>query len=151
MSRTQAPRGADDMLQAVLLDLDNTLILYDEPAFYERYFAALSRFFSDLFTPPELSIPGVERKLIEELKAKKVDRILLVNRPLQEYGSRGPGIDYAYKLMDFLAVNYILEQQIGGFPYADRKRGGAVLFMKKEPNPVESPTSRTEQPAGSIP
>jgi hypothetical protein len=87
----------------------------------------------NLFTPPELNVPGVERQLIEELKANKVDRILLINRPLQEYGSQGPGIDYAHKLMDFLAENYILEQQIGGFPYADSKRGGAVLFKRKGP------------------
>ncbi len=41
------------MLRAVLLDLDNTMILYDEPAFYERYFTIINRMFSDIFPPDE--------------------------------------------------------------------------------------------------
>ncbi len=41
------------MLKAILLDLDNTLILYDEPAFYTRYFKKLYLRFSDHFTPEE--------------------------------------------------------------------------------------------------
>ena len=41
------------MLKAVLFDLDNTLVLFDEPAFYERYFARICRSFSDIFPPEE--------------------------------------------------------------------------------------------------
>jgi len=41
------------MLKAVLLDLDNTLVLYDELVFYERYFNNISAFFTDLFPPDE--------------------------------------------------------------------------------------------------
>ena len=41
------------MLKAVLLDLDNTMVLYDEPAFYESYFISICRMFSDIFTPDE--------------------------------------------------------------------------------------------------
>ena len=37
------------MLRAVLLDLDNTLVLFDELAFYKRYFEAVCPFFADLF------------------------------------------------------------------------------------------------------
>ena len=40
------------MLKAVLLDLDNTMVLYDELLFYERYFKSISVFFTDVF-PPE--------------------------------------------------------------------------------------------------
>ena len=35
-------------MKAVLFDLDNTLILYDEAAFYERYFREASRVFNDV-------------------------------------------------------------------------------------------------------
>ncbi len=42
------------MLNAVLLDLDNTLILYDEPGFYIRYFEYLDAVFEDLMTAAEL-------------------------------------------------------------------------------------------------
>ena len=41
------------MLKAVLFDLDNTLVLFDEPAFYERYFTHICRNFSDIFPPEE--------------------------------------------------------------------------------------------------
>jgi putative hydrolase of the HAD superfamily len=42
------------MLKAVLLDLDNTLLIYDEPAYYRRYFRALAPHFEDLFAREEL-------------------------------------------------------------------------------------------------
>jgi FMN phosphatase YigB (HAD superfamily) len=41
------------MLKAVLFDLDNTLVLFDEPAFYKGYFARICRSFSDIFPPEE--------------------------------------------------------------------------------------------------
>lgn len=39
------------MPQAVLFDLDNTLILYNEPSFLNQYFAKLAAAFSDLVPP----------------------------------------------------------------------------------------------------
>jgi len=42
------------MLKAVLLDLDNTLILFDELKYYTAYFKKLNSFFDDEFTPDEL-------------------------------------------------------------------------------------------------
>jgi FMN phosphatase YigB (HAD superfamily) len=41
----------DTMLKAVLIDLDNTMILYDEPAFYERYFDVIIPRFEDIIPP----------------------------------------------------------------------------------------------------
>ena len=42
------------MLKAVLIDLDNTMVLYDEAAFYLRYFEKIAPRFADLWSPPEL-------------------------------------------------------------------------------------------------
>ena len=42
------------MLKAVLLDLDNTLILFDELEYYNAFFQKLNDFFSDEFTQDEL-------------------------------------------------------------------------------------------------
>ena len=39
------------MLKAVLLDLDNTLVLFDEPDYYRRFTGELADFFSDLIDP----------------------------------------------------------------------------------------------------
>jgi FMN phosphatase YigB (HAD superfamily) len=42
------------MVQALLLDLDNTLILYDEPAFYIHFFKAVQNWFDDLVPGDQL-------------------------------------------------------------------------------------------------
>ena len=42
------------MLKAVLIDLDNTMVLYDEAAFYLRYFEKIAPRFADLGSPAEL-------------------------------------------------------------------------------------------------
>jgi FMN phosphatase YigB (HAD superfamily) len=41
------------MLNAILFDLDNTLILYDEIEFYKAYFPRISRAFVDIWPPDE--------------------------------------------------------------------------------------------------
>ena len=41
------------MLEAVLLDLDNTMIFFDEDAFYKRYFAKIIPYFADLIPPDQ--------------------------------------------------------------------------------------------------
>lgn len=41
------------MLKAILFDLDNTLILFDEPAFYEGFFRRIIPLFSDVIPPDE--------------------------------------------------------------------------------------------------
>lgn len=43
------------MTNAVLFDLDNTLVLYDEPAFLHDYFTALAEVFADLVPPESLA------------------------------------------------------------------------------------------------
>jgi FMN phosphatase YigB (HAD superfamily) len=40
------------MIKALLFDLDNTLILFDETRFFKGYFTAVSAFFADLIDPP---------------------------------------------------------------------------------------------------
>jgi len=42
------------MLKAVLLDLDNTLILFDELKYYTAYFEKLNHYFADEFDPDDL-------------------------------------------------------------------------------------------------
>jgi FMN phosphatase YigB (HAD superfamily) len=43
------------MINAVLLDLDNTMLLFDETVYVNRYFEALAPRFSDLFSEQDLS------------------------------------------------------------------------------------------------
>jgi FMN phosphatase YigB (HAD superfamily) len=41
------------MLKAVLIDIDNTMVLFDEPEFYKRYFKHIAPFFRDFYPPKE--------------------------------------------------------------------------------------------------
>ncbi len=43
------------MLQAILFDLDNTLILFDESEFYAHYMPKLARWFDDLIPPDQFA------------------------------------------------------------------------------------------------
>ncbi|MBT3603117.1 MAG: hypothetical protein HN521_08635 [Candidatus Latescibacteria bacterium] len=43
------------MIKAIPLDLDNTLVLDNEPEFYGHYFAALAKTFADLIPPQGVS------------------------------------------------------------------------------------------------
>ena len=43
------------MLKAVLFDLDNTLLMFDEKAFFDAYGSRLYRYFADVLSPSEFS------------------------------------------------------------------------------------------------
>ena len=44
----QADRSGGQMLKAVLLDLDNTLVLFNEQVFYQHYFELIAPWFADI-------------------------------------------------------------------------------------------------------
>ena len=60
-------RARRPMLRAVLLDLDNTLILFDENAYFQGYLALVKREFSDLMEPSVLvdKLIAASRKLMD--------------------------------------------------------------------------------------
>jgi hypothetical protein len=96
----------------------------------------------DLFLPHELNAPGVEERLIEEIRRNRVEGILLIDRHVGAYGFIGPGIDYAKDLMTYIRNNYEQEKAFGANPYPLFKQpngqvvrgpeGGAILFKRKE-------------------
>ena len=61
------------MLNAVLLDLDNTLILFDEPGFYDRFFDKMAPFFHDLMARDLL----VEKTITATMALKENNGALL--------------------------------------------------------------------------
>jgi len=54
----------DSMLKAVLFDLDNTLIFFDEKVFFERYMRALAPVFSDLWP-----FESFQKRMIESVQS----------------------------------------------------------------------------------
>lgn len=63
------------MLKAVLLDLDNTLIIFNEPGFYRRFFGRMAETFADLMPADVLS-----RKIIDATTALKENNGAMLNR-----------------------------------------------------------------------
>ncbi len=55
------------MLRAVLFDIDNTLILYDEYAFFSRYIPGITKRFADVIPPDEFPqrLIGATQKLMQ--------------------------------------------------------------------------------------
>lgn len=69
------------MLNAILLDLDNTLILYDEPRFYQDYFKRLGPHFADI-------LPG----------EKFVERLITATRALLQNNGKVTNAEYFLKI-----------------------------------------------------
>jgi FMN phosphatase YigB (HAD superfamily) len=82
----------DSMLKAVLFDLDNTLIFFDEKVFFERYMRALAPVFSD-FWPFEVfhqrMIESVQSLLRNDGRVSNADRFLERFSRGRPEGSRG--------------------------------------------------------------
>jgi FMN phosphatase YigB (HAD superfamily) len=82
------------MLKAVLFDLDNTLIFFDEKVFFERYMRALAPVFSDCWPPNGESfhqrmIESVQSLLHNDGGASNADRFLERFSSGRPEGSRG--------------------------------------------------------------
>jgi FMN phosphatase YigB (HAD superfamily) len=65
------------MFKAVLIDLDNTMLLFDEPAFHKRFMAALGAHFAHLAKPEE-----VRRRTIAAVRALRSNNPRRDNRTL---------------------------------------------------------------------
>ena len=93
------------MLKAVLLDLDNTLILFDELKYYTAYFEKLNSFFDDDFTPDEL-----KERVINGTMALRFNNGEKTNRQcFLETFADGLDADYAVlweRFMDFYREAY---------------------------------------------
>lgn len=65
------------MLKAVLIDLDNTLILFNEADFYQRFFERMAPFFEDLMPADELA-----RRIVSATMALRDNDGGMLNRDL---------------------------------------------------------------------
>jgi len=70
-----------------------------------------------VFTPPETADAAVEARIIRELQAHPPDHVVLLSRPVHEYGYRGFGIDYDRLLLAWITAHYAVESawRSGGF------------------------------------
>ncbi len=100
----------------------NFLTGRDNPLYYYSYL------------PQDLARDSINDAVIRELKEKKVDYIVLVNRPLEEYGKHAFGQDYAQKIWGYVSDHYAPYAGIGPMPYTSEARGqfSARIYQRKE-------------------
>jgi hypothetical protein len=67
------------------------------------------------------------------MRNRPLDYVVLVQRPLEEYGRRFFGVDYGRKIGIYIGRNYSLEKVFGPFPYTTDDFGIA-LFKRKAPS-----------------
>jgi FMN phosphatase YigB (HAD superfamily) len=79
------------MLKAVLLDLDNTMVLFSEPQFYQRYFKRIGPFFADLFNPKAF-----------------IERMIRATRGLKDNNGQKLNVDH---FLDFLTAGNVPAQR----------------------------------------
>ncbi len=77
--------------------------------------------------PPELAIFG-EDVMLERFREAPPDWIVLVSRPLPEYGLKGFGLDYAVELADWIERNYQHRQSYGAPPQRWNSEFGLQLL-----------------------
>lgn len=63
------------------------------------------------FMPPELALFG-ESNMLNAFQANPPDYIVLTNKPLEEYGFQGVGIDIGVELYQWIENNYVLVKNI---------------------------------------
>ncbi len=64
------------------------------------------------FMPPEFAIFG-EAPILQAFQANPPDWIVLVSRPVDEYGMRGFGLDFGVGLSEWVEQNYALDHAYG--------------------------------------
>jgi hypothetical protein len=105
----------------------DTLLVLPEGATINFLSGQMNPTYYDVLIPPELEAPGVEDALIAQLEARRVTRILFVERTVAEYGRRGLGLDYGVRLMRHIGEHYVTEATFGPPPYGPQPGGCAVL------------------------
>lgn len=105
----------------------DTLLVLPEGATLNFLSGQMNPTYYNVLIPPELEAPGVEDALIAQIEARRVTRILFVERTVAEYGRRGLGLDYGLKLMRHLHAHYATEATFGPPAYGPEPGGCAVL------------------------
>ena len=82
------------------------------------------------FLPPDMVRAHVEQSMVDDVAFKRPDYIVILQRDVQEYGSRGFGVDYGKKILAYIEKNYVPAAHTGPLPFAP-DNFSAVIFRSK--------------------
>jgi hypothetical protein len=83
------------------------------------------------FLPQDMVRESVEQSMVDDMALKKPDYVIVLQRPVEEYGSRGFGVDYGKKIIGHIEKNYAPLVQYGPLPFAP-DNFSAVIFKLKQ-------------------
>ena len=83
------------------------------------------------FLPQDMVRASVEQAMVDDLAVKRPDYVVVLQRSVAEYGSRGFGVDYAHKIMAHIEAHYTPFAQYGPLPFAP-DNFSAVIFKLKQ-------------------
>jgi hypothetical protein len=83
-----------------------------------------------LFNPGVLLLTG-EDIILNPLKERAPDYIVLVNQDFAHFGARFFGRDYAHATLEWIVKNYKVAQQFGGHPFSRQDFG--IQILKRKP------------------
>jgi hypothetical protein len=81
------------------------------------------------FLPQDMVRARVEQVMVDDMILKKPDYIVVLQRPVAEYGSRGFGVDYARQVLAYIEANYLPVAHTGPLPFAS-DNFSAVIFKR---------------------
>jgi hypothetical protein len=83
------------------------------------------------FLPQDMVRESVEQSMVDDIAIKKPDYVIVLQRLVEEYGSRGFGVDYGKKIIGYVEKNYTPVAQYGPLPFAPDKFSAVILKLKK--------------------
>jgi hypothetical protein len=69
------------------------------------------------FLPQDMVRESVETAMVDDINLKKPDYVVILQRSVAEYGSRGFGVDYGKKILAHIEKNYTPFASIGPIPF----------------------------------
>jgi hypothetical protein len=111
----------------------NTLVVLPEGEII-NYLARLPSPVSPFFFCSAATSDGREQKIVDELRLRPPDWIVIISRDLRPYGIQrfGEAPGSGQLILNWVGENYELSESIGGNPLDYRQRGGIILKRKLE-------------------
>ena len=81
------------------------------------------------FLPQDMVRQEVETFMVDDLARLRPDYVVILQRNVEEYGSRGFGVDYGKKILNYVDRNYTAFAQYGPLPFAP-DNFSAVIFRR---------------------